>query len=286
MRVVAAAALLLAGCVAAPERPAPPAPAPAPVAVVPPARPLLVAPATAAQGGLIRGVAIGGTLLLDGEPVQVAPDGRFVVGFDRDAGPASVLTLVGPDGERDERRVSVAPVAWPIERVNAPFRAGRANAEFEALRPAELARVAAAWNTRTDAEGWRQPLRWPAAGRLSGRFGAQRVYQGKPGSYHSGADVAVPTGTPVTAPADGVVTLAAERPLTLEGNLLMIDHGAGLGSALLHLSRIDVREGDRVRQGQPVGLSGATGRVSGPHLHWSLRWRNAKLDPLLAAGNP
>jgi murein DD-endopeptidase MepM/ murein hydrolase activator NlpD len=86
------------------------------------------------------------------------------------------------------------------------------------------------------------------------------------------------------APADGVVILAAESPFTLEGRLLMIDHGMGLNSAFLHCSELLVREGERVTQGQPIGRIGMTGRASGPHLHWSIKWRDARLDPLLFAG--
>jgi len=81
-----------------------------------------------------------------------------------------------------------------------------------------------------------------------------------------------------------VVILAVDHPFTLEGNLLMIDHGMGLNSAFLHLSEIQVRVGEHVRRGQPIALSGATGRATGPHLHWSLRWNNAKIDPLLVTG--
>lgn len=88
----------------------------------------------------------------------------------------------------------------------------------------------------------------------------------------------------MVAPADGVVILAAAAPFTLEGNLLMIDHGMGLNSAFLHLSRIDVKVGDRIRQGQRVGAVGITGRASGPHLHWSMKWRDRRIDPLLIAG--
>lgn len=116
-------------------------------------------------------------------------------------------------------------------------------------------------------------------------FGSQRIYQnGEAGAYHSGTDIARPAGTIVVAPADGVVVLAADHPFTLEGNLLMIDHGMGLNSAFLHLSRIDVKTGDRVTRGQAVGAVGMTGRATGPHLHWSLRWREARIDPLLMAG--
>jgi murein DD-endopeptidase MepM/ murein hydrolase activator NlpD len=97
-------------------------------------------------------------------------------------------------------------------------------------------------------------------------------------------DVARPTGAVVIAPADGVVILAAATPFTLEGRLLMIDHGMGLNSAFLHLSRIDVREGERVTRGQPIGAVGMTGRATGPHLHWGMKWREARIDPLLLAG--
>ena len=119
------------------------------------------------------------------------------------------------------------------------------------------------------------------AGRISGRFGSQRIYRGKPGSYHSGLDIAGGGGTTYVAPADGVVVLAAAAPFTLEGYLLIVDHGSGLNSAFLHSSELLVREGDTVRQGQPLGRIGATGRATGPHLHWALVWRGMRLDPLL-----
>ena len=280
IRLLAAAAALL---VPPPNDVAPFQPGSARAAPVPPRAFSLEG--IAEQGGILMGEADARTtaLSLDGKPVDLAPDGVFLVGFDRDA-PASALLVEEGEGWRAEHPIVVVPRAWRIERVDAPYRAGKTDAEFARLRPAEVARIAAARRVRTDADGWRQAFRWPATGRQSGWFGSQRVYQGKPGSYHSGADVAVPTGTPVLAPADGVVILAADRPFTLEGNLLMIDHGAGLSSALLHLSRIDVRPGDRVRRGQPIALSGATGRATGPHLHWGLQWRGAKLDPLLVAG--
>ncbi len=92
------------------------------------------------------------------------------------------------------------------------------------------------------------------------------------------------SGTPFVAPADGVVTLAAGSSFSLEGRLLMIDHGMGLNSAFLHASKLAVKAGDVVRQGQYIGNIGMTGRATGPHLHWSLKWRDARLDPLLFAG--
>ena len=136
----------------------------------------------------------------------------------------------------------------------------------------------------TGSQGWRQSFVWPATGRISGRFGSQQVYRGEPGSYHTGIDIAGSGGTPYVAPADGVVVLAAEAPFTLEGNLLIIDHGMGLSSAFLHSSELLVSEGETVRQGQTIGRIGATGRATGPHLHWGLTWRGARLDPLLFTG--
>ena len=117
-------------------------------------------------------------------------------------------------------------------------------------------------------------------GRISGRFGRQRIYQGEPGSYHSGLDIAAPTGTGFTAPADGVVVLA-RTGFSMEGGIIILDHGAGLNSAFIHLSRLDVSEGEKVTQGQRLGAVGSTGRSTGPHLHWSVMWRGNRLDPLL-----
>jgi murein DD-endopeptidase MepM/ murein hydrolase activator NlpD len=257
----------------------------APQALAPVAAPAFRWTGTPTQGGMIAGIVPVGSVAvtLDGQPVAVEA-GRFIAGFDRDAGAQAMLVATLADGRRITQPLAVAPRAWRIERLNTLPKFPAPDPVMAQLRPAELAQIAAARAQVTDATGWRQTVRWPAIGRISGLFGSQRIYRGEPGSYHSGIDIARPTGTPVVAPADGVVILAADHPFTLEGNLLMIDHGHGLNSAFLHLSRIDVRAGDHVRQGDPIGAVGATGRATGPHLHWSLRWRDARLDPLLVAG--
>jgi murein DD-endopeptidase MepM/ murein hydrolase activator NlpD len=259
--------------------------APAPQAAAPIPAPAFRWTGLPTQGGLIAGTAPAGSVAvtLDGQPIEVEA-GRFIAGFDRDAGPQALLVATLADGRRITQPLAVAPRAWRIERLNALPRFPAPDPVMARLRPAELAQIVAARAQETDAQGWRQPFRWPATGRISGLFGAQRIYRGEPGSYHSGIDIAKPTGAPVVAPADGVVILAADPPFTLEGKLLMIDHGHGLNSAFLHLSRIDVRVGEHVRQGQAIGAVGATGRATGPHLHWSLRWHDARLDPLLVAG--
>jgi len=253
-----------------------------------PSQPItFVIPTEAEQGALLRGdVAPGTRVTLDGSEVPVAADGRFIVGLDRDQGPQARLLATLPDGIVREQTIRVVPRSWRIEHVNVARRPGGATGAFLRLREPELARIVAARARRNAVAGWRQSFIWPARGRISGRFGSQRVYRGEPGSYHNGVDIAAGAGAPVVAPADGVVVLAADAPFSLEGNLLIIDHGHGLNSAFLHLSRIDVREGDRVRQGQTLGAVGATGRATGPHLHWALTWNGARLDPERVAGAP
>ncbi len=123
----------------------------------------------------------------------------------------------------------------------------------------------------------------PGKGRVSGRCGRQGVYTGGPAAFHTGIDIAPGNGVPFVAPADGVVVLA-RTGFSLEGGLIIIDHGNGLNSAFLHASRIVLREGERVAQGQHIGNVGATGRATGPHLHWSVKWGDARLDPLLLTG--
>lgn len=240
------------------------------------------------QGGWLRGLAPAGARLvqLNGAPVEVAPDGQFLIAFDRDSGPAATLTATLASGRTLTRALTISPRAWQIERVPVGPRPGATPSEaFQRIRAGELAQINAARSINSLSEGWRQPFLWPATGRISGRFGSQRIYNGTPGAYHSGLDIATGTsGTPFVAPADGVVILAATAPFTLEGNLLMIDHGMGLNSAFLHCSQILVKVGDRVRRGQVIGRIGATGRATGPHLHWSIKWRDARLDPLLFLG--
>jgi hypothetical protein len=239
------------------------------------------------QGGIVIGIAPANTSLLafNGAAVAVAPDGRFLIGFDRDAGPSASLVATLDDGRVVRDTLTIAPRGWDISRLPTLPKTPLPEPEFNRVRPAELAQINAARRVQSDSQGWRQTFLWPTTGRISTLFGSQRIYKnGEAGSYHSGLDVAKPQGSVILAPADGVVILAADHPFTLEGNLLMIDHGNGLNTAFLHLARIDVRVGERVRRGQPVALSGMTGRATGPHLHWSLKWREAKIDPLLVAG--
>ena len=240
------------------------------------------------QGGWIRGQAPAGTLSarLGDQPLVLDAEGRFFAAFDRDAALSARLVAQLADGRTVESPLTISPRAWDIERVNVARTPGRTSEEFWRIREPELERIGAARAVDTSASGWRQDFIWPATGRISGRFGSQRIYKGgEAGSYHSGIDVATGgSGAPIVAPAGGVVVLAAEEPFSLEGHLLIIDHGGGLNSAFLHCSSLAVKEGDVVRQGQHIANIGMSGRATGPHLHWGLMWRGARLDPLLFTG--
>lgn len=235
------------------------------------------------QGGLLRGTAPAGMVRLTfgGRPVPLAAGGLFLIGLGRDHPVARPTPLVAelPGGRSAQRLVTATPRAWPIQHVDVARRPGGPTADYLRRRERELARIAAARAIASASEGWRQRFIWPSTGRISGVFGSQRIYRGEPGSFHSGVDVAPGAGAPVIAPADGVVVLAGPPAFSLEGNLLIIDHGMGLNSAFLHLASQAVREGQSVRRGELIGTVGATGRATGPHLHWSMKWQDARIDP-------
>lgn len=235
------------------------------------------------QGVALRGVVPHDTMLLmlDDLRIDFTHDGQFLIAFDRDAPAEAVLRAETQQDIVIEQRLAVAPGNWQIEQVDAPLLGGaQSSEEFQKLRAGELEQIVAARAIRSDSQGWRQDFIWPVKARISGRFGAQRIYRGTPAAYHNGVDLAGGLGTTYVAPADGVVVLAAAQPFTLEGNLLILDHGEGLNSALLHSQQLLVKLGERVKQGQPLGRIGATGRVSGPHLHWAVKWRDARIDPM------
>lgn len=234
----------------------------------------------AQQGGLLFGTAPKGTerLRIGDTPVRLAGDGRFVVGFGRDAPASATLTAVLADGRKVTRTVAVEQRTWQVESIPGLRRPSTGpSPEYEALRAPELARIVAARAGETAETGWTQAFVWPATGRISGIYGSQRILGGVPGSPHFGVDIAAPSGTPIVAPADGIVRQAGDL-FSLEGNLVMLDHGHGLGSTFLHLSRTDVVTGERVKRGQVIGAIGTTGRSTGPHLHWGMTWGNMKID--------
>lgn len=242
----------------------------------------IVFPRTASQGAMVIGkVPAGSTVRYAGRSLRVSAYGSVVFGVGRDeTGPLEVAVLP-PDAPTQTLTIAVTARDWPIERVNRlPPAMVDPPPAIAARIQREQALVAAA-RTRDEARtGFAQHFIWPVRGRISGRFGNQRIYDGTPKSPHSGMDIAAAAGTPVQAPADGVITFAAPD-LYLTGGTLVLDHGHGISSNFLHLSRIDVKVGDVVRQGDVLGAVGATGRATGPHLHWGMNWFDVRIDPLL-----
>jgi murein DD-endopeptidase MepM/ murein hydrolase activator NlpD len=235
----------------------------------------------AEQGNIIIGQAPAGalSLSLDGLPVKLAADGAFLIAFHRDAAATARLAALMPDGRSVTQDIVVTPHVYSVQKVDGlPPKTVVLSAADESRRKGEVARIVASRAVVSELQGWRQRFIWPAKGRISGVYGSLRIRNGVPGSPHFGVDVARPTGTPIMAPADGVVVLA-EPDMLMEGGLLIIDHGFGLFTDYMHLSRLDVKVGAVLKQGQPIGAIGATGRATGPHLHWGMRWAATRLDP-------
>jgi murein DD-endopeptidase MepM/ murein hydrolase activator NlpD len=242
-------------------------------------------PDTLSQGGLIvLKLEPGSQLQVAGRPVHVGKDGVAVFGAGRDEQGPLRATFVEPDGQKVSTSIAILPRDWPIEYVNGvPPATVNPPPELAARITREQAAVAATRLRDDDREDFLGGFIWPVRGRISGRFGNQRVYNGEPKAPHSGMDIAVPQGTPVRAPAAGIVTFA-QPDLYLTGGTIVLDHGFGLSSNFLHLSKLEVAVGQRVSQGQVIALSGMTGRVTGPHLHWGFNWFGVRLDPLLLPG--
>lgn len=227
------------------------------------------------QGGIALGRARPGSpVLLDGKPVPTDAEGRFLLGFGRDAPGEAVLEA---DGER--RVLTIAKRAWKVQRIDGlpPAKVTPDPAELARIK-AENELVAARRAVVTPTALFLAGLASPADGPVSGVFGSQRVLNGEARAPHSGTDIAAPTGAPVRAVADGVVSLA-HPDLFFTGITVMIDHGLGLQSVYAHLSRTDMAEGQRVAKGQAIGAVGASGRATGPHLHWGVTWQDVRLDP-------
>jgi murein DD-endopeptidase MepM/ murein hydrolase activator NlpD len=234
------------------------------------------------QGSLVIGrVPVGSQLRFADRDVDVSHDGGFVVGIARDARGRLPLRVTLRDGSERTVQIAITPRDWPVERINGvPPATVNPPPAIAARIAAEQARVSASRQRDDARDDYLSPFVWPVQGRISGRFGNQRVYNGSEGAPHSGMDIAAAQGTPVHAPAGGVITFA-DADLYLTGGTVVLDHGRGVSSNFLHLSRIDVRVGERVEQGQVIGAVGATGRATGPHLHWGMNWFDVRIDPLL-----
>lgn len=236
-----------------------------------------------AQGGLVFGeTEPGAKVKLDGDPVMVGKDGRFVIGFGRDSDLSALLLVTLQNGSVERVALKIEDRDFPVQRID-----GLDQSKVSGFTEEQLKKIAAdtekkkAARTRTEEIAyWADGFEWPAKGRISGVFGSQRILNGEASKPHSGLDIAAPAGTTIRAPADGVVRLA-EPDMYFEGGLVLLDHGYWIESAFMHMSRIDVTPGQLVKKGDPIGAVGATGRATGPHLHWSVKWTGRLVDPQL-----
>lgn len=234
------------------------------------------------QGGMVVGKvdpSVG--IQFQGKAVRVSPEGLFVIGFPRDAEAEMSIELHQPAGSVITHPIHIEKRTYKIQRIDGlpPRKVRPAAEDLERIRKenALVHEIRKKNDPRTD---FTQPFIWPVIGRISGIYGSQRILNGVPRQPHAGVDIAAPTGTPVKAPADGVVSLAYDE-MFYSGKTLIIDHGHGLSTSYLHLQKILVKDGQRVKQGEVIARVGATGRVTGPHLHWGMNWFENRLDPSL-----
>lgn len=236
----------------------------------------------AAQGGLIIGDAgAAREVWIDNKPVRIA-NGKFCFGFPYDATLPVAVRVRLPEPPEEIREVVPAKRNFVVQRING------LPEKFVTPSPDELARIKrdaeAVGEARAidSGESWfAESFDWPADGPITGIYGSQRILNGEPRAPHYGVDIAAGEGSPIRAPKPGIVTLA--EFLFLSGNTMIIDHGHGVSTTYLHMSRMDVKPGQRLDRGEQIGLIGHTGRATGPHLCWRLNWFQTRLDVALVA---
>lgn len=218
--------------------------------------------------------------------MEVAESGRTLsalvgIDFETAAGTRTLrVDAVGACGEPQgaARKIAVVSGRFPTQKLKVdPAYVEPPEDELERIQR-DREKVARVWANADTARRWGAPFRAPVASAAPGDFGARRVFNGKPRSRHSGVDLAAPQGTEIAAPAPALVALAED--LYFSGGTVILDHGGGLLTTYFHMSSIDVSPGTEVAAGQRIGAVGATGRATGPHLHWGARLHRARVNPL------
>lgn len=238
------------------------------------------------QGGLIFGMTEPGNRVeLNGQALKLSINGRFLIGFGRNAEKMATLKITDLNGMVNTQILRVSSRTYKTQRINGLTSRKVTPKPEDVVRirsdNADIARVRA---LDTRQAYFSSGFIWPVTGPVSGVFGSQRILNGKPKNPHNGTDIAALEGTIIKAPADGVVALV-HKDMFYTGNTLMLDHGFGLTSVYAHMSASLVNEGDLVKQGTPIGKVGKTGRVTGAHLHWGVTLNHTHLDPALIAGD-
>ena len=240
--------------------------------------PLLFLHGQPRQGELMYGyVTPGAVVRLNGEKIPVRKDGWFVFGIGRDDKGTLVLSAE-KDKAKIKKVLKIKRRKWRIQKVDGlPQNTVTPNEEEQKRIADENALVETARKKKI-----RRPVPLcfsvPAKGRISSVYGSQRIINGIPGGQHNALDIAAKTGTVIRAPADGIVTLAHDDML-LTGKTVLVAHGNDLTTSYIHMSKILVKEGQKLKKGDKIGLIGMTGRANGPHLHWTVMWRDKRVDP-------
>ncbi len=233
-------------------------------------------------GGLVKGkVAPGSKVSIQGKPVRTSPDGVFILGFGRDAKQKQSIEILEPNGFGFTQDIRLKSRSYKVTHIDGlPERKVTPKPQDIKRIKADNADIAQVRKLDTEAQNFLAGFQWPTLGRISGVFGSQRVLNGKPRNPHNGVDIAAPKGTTILATAAGRVVLV-HQDMFLSGKVVMIDHGHGLSSVYIHMSKIAVKKGQRVSKGDQVGTVGMTGRATGPHLHWGISLFGTHLDPML-----
>jgi biotin carboxyl carrier protein len=201
-----------------------------------------------------------------------------LVGIDLDVRPGTYPVTVTAGGARASYDLVVTPRTFRTRKLTVDEAFVTPPPSEQARIDREAALLADTWRAASGQRLWSGAFVRPVSEAANSAFGTRSIFNGKPRSAHGGADFLSPAGTPIHSPNAGTIVVA--RALYFSGNTVIVDHGLGLFSLLAHLSVIDVHEGDHVSAGQVVGKVGATGRVTGPHLHWTVRAAGARVDPL------
>jgi len=237
------------------------------------------------QGGLVVGQSVpGAAVTLDGKPVKVLGDGRFIIGFGRDQKPRALLDIKLPDGTNRSQTIKIKQRRYFTQNITGlPHKKVVPDpADVKRIR-ADNAKIRNVRNKATGNNSFESGFLWPVRAKLSSVFGSLRILNGVPKRPHNGVDIAGGENTTVLAAADGRVAIA-DGNMFLSGKTVILDHGLGLTSAYIHMSKILVKSGEYVKKGTPIGAIGHSGRVTGPHLHWGVHWFQEPLDPALLAG--
>lgn len=233
------------------------------------------------QGQILMGFAPDAKVVsLDEQNIKISENGKFLIALDRDAKLEHKLRIEKNNGEKILYLLNIDKNAWDIQNLTGvQDRKVTPSAEDQAAIEKEQKAVRGAQKENSNHTFWQDEFIMPVEGRISGKFGGQRIMNGVKKNPHMGLDIAILEGTPIKAPADGVVKLSGDHDFFYSGNMVILDHGHGLYTIYAHLLNTKAKEGDIVKKGDIIGLVGKTGRVTGAHLHWGASLNGTRFDP-------